>query len=75
MHGSIHIQVTAHLGEISRCLTWHLPQVFAWYMPLINHIPYLLQMAEYAFFVQKADWWRKDMAPLWGNLNICPQLH
>ena len=32
-------------------------------------------MAEYAFFVQKADWGRKDMAPLWGNLNICPLLH
>ena len=32
-------------------------------------------MAEYAFFSQKADRWRKDMAPLWGNLNICPQLH
>ena len=32
-------------------------------------------MAEYAFFVEKADRWRKDMAPLWGNLNICPQLH
>ena len=32
-------------------------------------------MAEYAFFMEKADWWRKDMAPLWGNLNICPQLH
>ena len=31
-------------------------------------------MAEYAFFVQKADWWRKDTAPLWGNLNICPPL-
>ena len=32
-------------------------------------------MAEYAFFVQKEDWWRKDIAPLWGNLNICPLLH
>ena len=31
-------------------------------------------MTEYAF-MQKADRWRKDMAPLWGNLNICPQLH
>ena len=31
-------------------------------------------MAEYAFFAQKADRCRKDMAPLWGNLNICPQL-
>ena len=32
-------------------------------------------MAEYAFFVQKADWWRKEMAPLWGNIDICPSLH
>ena len=32
-------------------------------------------VAEYAFFVQKVDRWRKDMASLWGNLNICPQLH
>ena len=39
IHGSIHIWVTAHLGEILRCLTWHLPQVFACYLPLINYIP------------------------------------
>ena len=32
-------------------------------------------MAEYAFFLQKADGWRKNMAPPWGHLNICPQLH
>ena len=32
-------------------------------------------MAEYAFFMQKADRWRKDVAPLGGNLNIFPQLH
>ena len=32
-------------------------------------------MTEYAFFMEKADRWRKDMAPLWGNLNIWPQLH
>ena len=32
-------------------------------------------MAEYACFAQKADRWRKDMAPLWGNLHVCPQLH
>ena len=41
--------------------------------PFILYIHYT--MAEYAFFTQKADRWRKDMAPLWGNLNICPQLH
>ena len=32
-------------------------------------------MAEYAFFLQKVDQWRKDMALLWGNLSICPPLH
>ena len=32
-------------------------------------------MAEYAFFMQKVDQLRKDMAALWGNLNICPLLH
>ena len=32
-------------------------------------------MAEYAFFLQKVDQWGKDMAPLWGDLNICPLLH
>ena len=32
-------------------------------------------MTEYAFFAEKADRWGKDMASLWGNFNICPQLH
>ena len=32
-------------------------------------------MAEYAFFLQKVDQWRKDMALLWGNISICPPLH
>ena len=32
-------------------------------------------MKEYAFFMEKADRWWKNMASLWGNLNICPQLH
>ena len=26
-------------GETSRCLAWHLPQVFACHLPLINYIP------------------------------------
>ena len=38
IHGSIHIWVTAHLGEILRCFAWHLPQVFACYLTLINYI-------------------------------------
>ena len=32
-------------------------------------------MTEYAFFAEKADRWGKDMASLWGNLNICPCLY
>ena len=40
IHGSIHIWVTNHLGEISRHLIWHLPQVFAYYPPLTS-IPYV----------------------------------
>ena len=44
-----------------------------------NYIPPsftdITTMTEYAFFMEKADRWVKDMASLWGNLNICPQLH
>ena len=32
-------------------------------------------MTKYAFFAKKADRWGKDMASMWGNFNICPQLH
>ena len=32
-------------------------------------------MAKYAFFAEKVDRWGKDLASLWGNFNICPQLH
>ena len=32
-------------------------------------------MTEYAFFTANADRWGKDMASLWGNLNICPHLY
>ena len=32
-------------------------------------------MTEYAFFLQKVDHWRKDMALMWGDINICPSLH
>ena len=31
-------------------------------------------MAEYAFFLQKADQWIKDMGLMWGDINICPLL-
>ena len=32
-------------------------------------------MTKYALFVEKTDRWGKDLASLWGNFNICPQLH
>ena len=32
-------------------------------------------MTEYALFAGKSDRWGKDMASLWGNLNICPHLY
>ena len=75
---SIHIWVTAHLWEISRCLTWHLPQAFAYSPPLTTislHFYRCYMMTKYAFFAEKADRWGKDMASLWGNLNICPHLY
>ena len=66
------------LGGISRCLAWHLPQVFACYLPLTTislHFYRHYTVTEYAFFTEKADKWGKDMASLWGNLNICPHLY
>ena len=32
-------------------------------------------MTEYAFFAEKVYRWGKNLASLWGNFNICPQLH
>ena len=31
-------------------------------------------MTNYAFFLQGSDRWGKDLALLWGHLNICPSL-
>ena len=57
----------------------HLPQIFVCYLPLLNYIPLsftdILTMAEYAFFLQKADQWRKDIALMWEDISICPSLH
>ena len=54
------------------------PQVFVCHLPWINYIPVLFYghhtMAEYTFFLQKADWWRKDMALMWGDISIFPLL-
>ena len=77
IHGSIHIWVIAHLGEISGHLTWHLPQVFACCLLLTTISLHFLHytMTDYAFFAEKVNRWGKDMASLWGNLNICPCLY
>ena len=53
------------------------PQVFA-YCPLLTinslHLYRKYMMTEYALFVNTAERCRKDMAPLWGNFNVCPHL-
>ena len=62
---------------ISRCSARHLPQVFIYYLPLTINFLCLYRdfmMTEYMFFARKAERWRKDMASLWGSLNICPCL-
>ena len=67
----------SHLGETLRCLIWHLPQVFVCYLLSINYIPLFYRyymMTDYAFFLQGSDTWGKDLALLWGHLNICPSL-
>ena len=80
IHGSIHIWVTAHLGESPSGLAWCLPQVFAYYL-LLTIISISLSFTDIrlwlnmSFFAEKVDRWGKDMASLWENFNICPQLH
>ena len=32
-------------------------------------------MTKYTFFVNKVERWKKDMATLWGNFDVCPHLH
>ena len=66
------------MGEISRCLVWHLPQVFAYYPSLIINSLHLYRdptMTEFAFFLDRAERWKKDLVTLWGNLDICPHLN
>ena len=31
-------------------------------------------MTKYAFFANKVERWKRDLASLWGNFNICPHL-
>ena len=76
--GSIHIQVTSHLGETLRCLTWHLPQVFVYYLLSINYIPLLLQTLYddrlCLFLTRVGQMGEGAHASLWGHLTICPPL-
>ena len=66
----------SHLGETLRCLAWCLSQVFVCYLLSINYIPlfYRYYMTTNSFFLQGSDRWGKDLALLWGCLNICPSL-
>ena len=64
---SIHIWVTAYLGESPSTSPGISPRycllsTFNELYPFIFYRHYT--MAEYAFFMQKADQWRKDMVPL-----------
>ena len=66
---------TAHLGEISRHLTWHLPQVFAYYPPLtINslHLYRNYMMTKYAFFANKSGEMEEGYGPLVGKFQCLP---
>ena len=63
------------LGGISRCSAWHLPQVFAHYLPLTIDFSCLYRdcmMTEYAFFAGKAERWGKDMMSLWAESQHLP---
>ena len=31
-------------------------------------------MTEYAFFANKVERWKRDLASLWGNFDVCPHL-
>ena len=67
-----------HLREISRHLAWHLPQVFAYYPPLIinsQHIYGNHMMTEFAFLSNRAERWKRDLATLWGNFDVCHHLN
>ena len=72
----------SHLGHhslegISRCFTWHLPQVFTCYPLLTINFSCIYRdymMTKFTFFASKKDRWGDSMMALWGNLNICPCL-
>ena len=74
-----HLGHCSQVGEILRHLAWHLSQVFACYLPLINYIPLsftdFIPWQSMPFSYRKWTGGGKEMAPLWGNINICPSLH
>ena len=58
-------------------LAWHLPQVFACYLPLTIDFSCFYRdstMTEFAFFDSKEESWGANMRALWGDLSICPHL-
>ena len=53
------------------------PQEFAYYPPLIINSLHLYRnhmMTEFAFFSNRVERWKRDLASLWGNFNMCPCL-
>ena len=62
---------------ISRCHMRHLPQVFAFYLPLTINLLCLyrdITMTEYEFFIGRDERWGDNMKALWGCFSICPLL-
>ena len=53
------------------------PQVFAYY-PLLTinslHLYRNHMMTKFTFFLNRAVRWKRDLASLWGNFNVCPCL-
>ena len=66
----------SRLGETLRCLIWCLPRYSsATYFQLTTSSSYRYNMmTNYTFFLLGSDRWGKDLASLWGCLNICPSL-
>ena len=59
------------LGGFSKWPCLASPLCICLIFPLNNHIP----LSFTGITLKKADRWGKDMASLWGNFNIYPQLH
>ena len=77
IHGSLHIWVTAHLGEPLDALSGISPMYLSTiYSELTVSLFFYRHpiMTDYAFFYQGSDRWGKEMALLWESLTIYPPL-